>query len=163
MRLHPEVPLLAFGRLLHLGKLVVLILRRARRVDDRRVDDGAVRNFGIIAIRKKSAELLHAYRVDEEIGIVSTPSRWARARFVPSSSTPKSESWYSPGTTTCAPLQPVESQNASDRLESTTGFFRQVVARHRNCLISEAHHRTVRAPDFSVTAGDGWTTDELRN
>ena len=40
---HPEIPLLSLRRLMHLGvSLAVLVLRRARRSDDCRIDDRAV-------------------------------------------------------------------------------------------------------------------------
>src|SRR5690606_17247355 len=43
MRRHPEVPLLALRRLMHLGvTLALLVLRRARRADDRRVHNRAL-------------------------------------------------------------------------------------------------------------------------
>lgn len=42
MRLHSEIPLISLLSLVHLGiALLVLVLRRLRRVDDRRIDGGA--------------------------------------------------------------------------------------------------------------------------
>src|SRR4249920_2668672 len=43
MRLHPEMPLVALLRLVHLRVAgLLLVLRRRRRGDDRRIDDGAL-------------------------------------------------------------------------------------------------------------------------
>ena len=50
--LHAEVPLVAFPGLVHLRVArLVLILGRGRRVDDRRIDDGAGRDLHPLVCR----------------------------------------------------------------------------------------------------------------
>ena len=50
MCLNPEIPLLTFARLIHLGvSLGILVLRRAGSLDDRHINNGAVRDLDAVA------------------------------------------------------------------------------------------------------------------
>src|SRR5690606_12856651 len=89
VRLHAEKSLVSFPGLMHLGiTLAILVLGRTRRMDDSRVDDGAMTQHQSVLTRVEVDDLEQrrdhamALKRQRKLRIVVSPGIWSRCNQI---------------------------------------------------------------------------------